>query len=109
MQYAICNTKHVFTIPKGAQGKLLITITCLIYNGIRNLIALVPRVFLFVEKGEHLILALLCKENLECKEVCASDWLKPISTLPISFFLCFTYQIWFCITRSLLIVQASLA
>ena len=27
------------------------------------------------------LLALLCKANLECKEIRASDWLKPISTL----------------------------
>ena len=63
----------VFTIPKGAQGNLLITITCLIYRGIRNLITLVPRAFLFVDKGEHLILALLSKASLECKKICASD------------------------------------
>ena len=71
----------MFTIPKGAKGNLLITITSLTYWGITNLITLVPRAFLFVDEGEHLILALLCKANLECKEICASDWLKPISTL----------------------------
>ena len=73
--------KIVLTIPNGAQGNLLITITCLIHRGIRNLITLVPRAFLFVDKGEHLILVLLCRANLECKKICASDWLKPISTL----------------------------
>ena len=34
-----------------------------------------------MDKGKHLILVLLCKANLECKEICASDWLIPISTL----------------------------
>ena len=48
---------------------------------INKLITLVPRAFLFVNKGEHLILALLCKANLERKKICASDWLKSISTL----------------------------
>ena len=68
------NTKHyVFTIPKEAQENLLITITCLIYRGIRNLITLVPRAFLFVDKGEHLLLALSSKLSLECKKICASD------------------------------------
>ena len=75
--------QNMFTIPKWAQGNLLITLTCLINRGIRNLIILVPRVFLLMDKGEHLILVLLCKGNLECKEICASDWLlkPPISTL----------------------------
>ena len=63
----------VFTIPNGAQGNLLITVTCLINREIRNLITLVPRAFLFVDKGEQLILVLLCKANLECREICASD------------------------------------
>ena len=71
------NTKHVFTIPRGAQGNLLITLTCLISRRIRNLITLVPRALLFVEKGEHLILVLLCKANLELKEISATDWLNP--------------------------------
>ena len=65
--------------PRGCKGTL-ITFTCLINRGIRNLITLVPGAFLFVGKGEHLILILLCKENLEHKEICSSDWLK----LPIS-------------------------
>ena len=47
------------------------------------MITLVPRVFLFVDKGEHLILVLLCKANLEHREICASDWLKPMSMLLI--------------------------
>ena len=34
-----------------------------------------------MDEDEHLKLALLCKANLECNENCASDWLKPISTL----------------------------
>ena len=40
-----------------------------------------PQGHSFRDKGEHLILVLLCKANLECKEICASDWLKPTSTL----------------------------
>ena len=76
----------MFTIPKGAQGNLLITLTWLIM-GIRILITLVPRAFLFVDKCEDLKLVLLCKGNLEHKEIRASDWLKhPISMLIILFF-----------------------
>ena len=53
------NTKHYgFTIPK---GNLLITLICLINR----------------DKDENLILILLCKENLENKEISASYWLKP--------------------------------
>ena len=52
------------------------TLTCLI-NGSENLITLISKAFLFKKKGEHLILVLLCKANLEHKEICASDWLKP--------------------------------
>ena len=64
------------------QGNLLITLTCLINREIRDLITLVHRAFLFVDKGEHLTLVLLCKANLESKEIRASDWLKPlVSTL----------------------------
>ena len=50
----------------------------------------------FMDKGEHLILVLLCEGNLEHKEICASDWLKPIYVLVthIHFdFLCITFQI----------------
>ena len=80
----VTNTKHyVFTISKGAQGNLLITLTCLINRGIRNLITLVPGAFLFVGKGEDFILVLFCKAKLERKDICASDWLKP----PISMLL----------------------
>ena len=50
-------------IPKRAQGNL-------------KLLSLVLKVFLFVDKGEHLILVLLCKANLERKEICASDSVK---------------------------------
>ena len=39
--------------------------------GIRNLIALVPRAFTFVDKGKNLELVLLCKANLKHKEICA--------------------------------------
>ena len=42
-----------------------------------NLITIIPRHFLFVKKGEHLILVLLYKANPEHKEIYASDWLKP--------------------------------
>ena len=41
-----------------------ITLTYLINEFIRNLITLIPRVFLFMDEGEHLILVLLCKANL---------------------------------------------
>ena len=83
----VTNTKHyVFTISKGAKGNLLINVTCLINRGIRNLITLVPRAFLFVDKGEDFILVLFCKAKLERKDICASDWLKPpISMLSNSF------------------------
>ena len=67
---------YVFTISKEAQGNLLITLTWLI-RGTGSLITLVPRAFLFVDKSEHLILILLCKTNLERKEIRAPDWLKP--------------------------------
>ena len=70
----------------GAQGNLLITLTSLINKQIRNLITLFTRAFLFKEKDEHLILVLQCKANLECKDIYASDWLKPISTLLTLFF-----------------------
>ena len=43
-----------------------------------NLITLISRAFLFVNKGEHFILVLLCKANLEHKEICASDWVSYI-------------------------------
>ena len=84
----VLDTKHyVFTIPKGAQGNLLISLACLINRGIRNLITIVPRAFLFTEKVEHLILVLLCNANIERKEIRAYDWLKPpISTL-LTFFM----------------------
>ena len=50
--------------------------------GFWDLITLISRAFLFVSEGEHLILVLLYKADLEHKEICASDWLKhPISTL----------------------------
>ena len=101
----VVNTTHAFTIPKGVQENLLITLTCLINTRIRNLITLVPRAFLFVGKGERLILVLLCKANLEHEEICASDWLKPMSMLLILVFLCLTFQIWLCITRGLFKVQ----
>ena len=75
----VLSRKHyVFTIPKGVQWNLLITLTCLI-NGNQKFD---PLALVFVDKVEHLILVLLCKANLEYKEVCASGWLKPISTLP---------------------------
>ena len=69
--------------PRGPQWNLLIAPTCLINRGIRYLITLVPRAFLFVDKGEDFILVLFCKAKLERKDICASDWLKP----PISMFL----------------------
>ena len=46
-------------------------------QGVRNLITLIPLAFLFVDKGEDLILVLLLKANLEHKKICASNWLKP--------------------------------
>ena len=62
------------------------------------MITLVLRAFLVVDKDEYLILILLCKANLECKEICVSDWLKPISTvLALLFYNLYTFQIWFCV------------
>ena len=59
-----------------------ITLTYLINRGIRSLITVIHSAFFFVNKDGHLILVLLCKTNLECKEICNSEWLKPpISTL----------------------------
>ena len=55
---------------------------------IRNLIIFVPRTFLFVDEEEHLILVLLQKANVEHKEICASDCLKP----PISMLLTHTHS-----------------
>ena len=37
-------------------------------QGVRNLVTFIPRVFHFVNKGEHLILVLLHEENIENKE-----------------------------------------
>ena len=46
-------------------------------KGNGNSVNLVPWLFLFVDEGEHFI-----RLDLEHKEVCASDWLKPpISSL----------------------------
>ena len=66
-------------------------------KGNGNSIKLVPWLFLFVDEGEHFI-----RLDLEHKEICASDCLKPpISILfanPCSFqFLCFAFQIWLCV------------
>ena len=51
-----------------------------------------------MDEGEHLILVLLRKANLEHKETCASDWLKhpiPLLLTHMCFgFLCFTFQMW---------------
>ena len=106
----VFNTKHfVITIIKGAQGNLLMTLTCLINRRIWDLITLVPRAFLFVNKVEHLVLVLICKADAEHKEIHASDWLKPlIAMLLLTVFLCFTFQIWLCVKRNLFIVQAKL-
>ena len=105
----VFNTKHfVFTISKEAQGNLLITLACLINRGIWDLITLVPRAFLFVNKVEHLVLVLICKADAEHKEIHASDWLKPLIAMLLLtlFFLCFTFQIWLCVKRNLFIVSA---
>ena len=103
----VLSTKHyVFTIPKRLQGNPLITLTCL-NRWSRNLISVVPMTFLFVDKHEHLMV-LLCKANLERKEIGASDWLKPPVQVANFGFLCFTFQIWLCATRSLSIVHESL-
>ena len=48
-----------------------------------------PQAPFFVEKGGHLILVLLCKANLERKEISASDWSKP----PISMLLTLVFYI----------------
>ena len=70
-----------------------ITPTCLIKRGIKNVITLVPWAFLFVDKGEHLISVLLCKSNLECKKICASDWLKLPTSMLITLVFCFIFKI----------------
>ena len=44
----------------------------------RNLITIVSGAFLFMDKGEHFILVLLCKANLEYREI---FWLVKISYL----------------------------
>ena len=54
-----------------------------------NLITLIPRAFLFMDKDEHLILVLLFKANLEHKEISASNWLKP----PISMLLTLVFYV----------------
>ena len=38
-------------------------------GGARNLITLVSGAFLFMDKSEHFILVLLCKTNLEYREI----------------------------------------
>ena len=58
------NTKYVFTIPKWAQGSQKITLLCLINRMTGKLITLVPKMLLFVDKVEHLILDWLCKTIL---------------------------------------------
>ena len=90
---SIQNICLLFRRGGGAAGgtrEPIITSACLIKREIRNLITIALRVFHFVDKGEHLILVLSCKANLECKEICASDWLKPpISTLITLIFMCY--------------------
>ena len=51
------------------------------------------RVLLFVNEDEHLILVLLCKENLEHKEICATYLLKP----PISMLLTHIHIVFLCL------------
>ena len=65
--------------PRGAK-KTKISFSCLINGGTRNLITLVPRGFFRTRM--NILLDLLCKTDLQRKEICTSDWLKPpISTL----------------------------
>ena len=73
-----------------------VTLTCLINGEIRNLITLVPSYFFLVNKGERLILVLLCKANLEHKEIFASDWLTP----PVSMLLTHIHFVFFCVLHS---------
>ena len=47
---------------------------------------LLPRSFLFVDKGENLMLVLSCKANLERKKICTSDWLKPLKSTMLTLF-----------------------
>ena len=66
--------------------------------GIRKFYHPHPEGLSFLNKGEHLTLVLLCKANLEHKEICAFDWLKPIFTLLIQIlfvFFIFAFLIWF--------------
>ena len=87
---------------QGVTSKPKITLTCLINRVIMNLITLIPRIFFFVDEGKHMILALLCKANIEHRETCSSDSLKPPMSLLLTHihfvFSCFTFQIWLCTT-----------
>ena len=54
------------------------------------MITFIPTALLLVDKGEHLILVLVLKESLKCKEISAADCLKPpISMLLTSVFYVF--------------------
>ena len=106
---SLLNTKYCVYYSHGGAWEPKITLICLINRVIINLITLIPKAFLFVNEDDHLVLVLLCKANLECQKICASDWLKPTSMLLMHIhfgFLCFTFQVWFCLTRSLFAVQA---
>ena len=48
-----------------------------------------PQGLSFVDRGEHLILVLLYKTNLECQEIPTSDWLKS----PISMWLTLVFHV----------------
>ena len=64
-------------------------------EGSQNFITFIPRAFLFVNEDKHLILVLLRKVNLEQKEICASDLLKPLISMLLTHihfgFSCFTF------------------
>ena len=71
---------------QGAAREPKITLACLIKSGIRNLLTLIlnliPPSGLFFCGWRWTLL--LCRANLEYKEICASDWLKPFtSTLEV--------------------------
>ena len=66
--------------------ELKITFLCLINGGTGNLITLVLWVFVLWIKV-NILLDLLCKTDLQHKEICASDWLKPPILTSFRFFM----------------------
>ena len=111
LEKKVLNTKHCVYNSLGGGSEPINYFTCLIDMGIRNLITLVPRAF-FVDRCENLILVLLCicKADLECKEIRASDWLKPpISTLLALVFFILHSRFGFAYKEPIYIVQTWVA